>query len=140
MTIVQLANYPALILSGWQMDCPPHWSLSGRLHAEWQQRTIESQRRADQGMMILLAIQWFLVGGFPLRKPLRWWAEPGVIITIGTVASGLLVLIPHGEHDPFPTVPVVFAGLAWLWWFGLLVWKTLRSGWLLARRGVSHIR
>lgn len=138
MTIVELANPPAFALTGWQMACPPDWSLAGRLHANWEQRTIESQRRVDLIMVILIAIQWFLVGGFPLTRSLRWWEEPGAIITVGVVASGLLVLIPNNGYDSMANAPVLFAWLAWFWWFGLLVSKSLRSGWHLARRVVAH--
>jgi hypothetical protein len=138
--IVNFANIPAFILTGWQMECPPHWSLSGRLHADWKHRTIESQRQVNIGLVILIAIQWILVGSFPLRKPVRWWEEHGIIITLCTVASGLLVQIPNDGYDALPTAPMLIAGLIWFWWFGLLVWKTLRSGWWLAKRGIEHLR
>jgi hypothetical protein len=129
--IVRLANYPAMFLTHWRMQCPSRWSLSGMLNVRNWRPSLESQRRADLGMILIIAIQWFLVGGFPLRKPLRWWEEPGSLITICTVASGLLVLIPNDRYDALPTGPMLIAGLAWFWWLGLLVWKCLRTGWRL---------
>jgi hypothetical protein len=136
--IMRLANYPAMFLTHWRMQCPSWWSLSGMLNVRDSQPSLESQRRVDIGLVILIAIQWFLIGGFPLRKPLRWWEEPGIIITLCTVASGLLVLIPHDKYDALPTAPMLIAALVWLWWFGLLVWKSLRSGCRLARRVTAH--
>ena len=135
--IVQIANIPAFILTGWRMECPAPWSLSGRLEADWQHRTVESQRQVDIGLVILIAMQWFLVGGFPLRKPLRWWQEPGAFITLVTVASGLLVLIPN--IDSLAYTPMLLAWVVWLWWFGLLIWKTLRYGWRLAKRAIEYL-
>jgi hypothetical protein len=96
-----------------------------------------TQRRADVAMILLIALQWFLLGGFPLIKPSRWWAEPGIIITAGTVLSGLLVLIPKNE---LASVPMLLAWFAWPWWFGLPVWKTVRAGWRLAARSAALTR
>ena len=33
VVVVQAADIPALALAGWELDCPPRWSLSGRLRA-----------------------------------------------------------------------------------------------------------
>ncbi len=136
--IVQVANLPAFVLTGWRMESPAHWTLAGRLQADWEHRTVELQSRVDKGLILLIAIQWFLVGGFPLVRPLRWWAEPGILITIGAVASGLLVLIPGA--DVGATIPVLIAWFAWLWWFGLLVWRSARAGWRLAVRWTALSR
>jgi hypothetical protein len=85
-----------------------------------------------------VAFQWFLVGGFPLIRPRRWWWEPGAFITLCTVAAFALVLIPG--VGTLSRLPMPFALLAWLFWFGLLVWKGLRLGWRLAARGMARAR
>lgn len=136
--IVRFANIPAFVLTDWREECPPSWSLSGILHADWEHWTLESQRRVDVGFIILIAMQWFLVGGFPLKMPLRWWREPGAFITLCTLTAFVLVLIPGIAS--VAKLPALLAGLAWFWWFGLLVWKSLRSSWRLVRRGITHLR
>jgi hypothetical protein len=78
---------------------------------------------------LLIAVQWTLVGGLPLIRPRRWWLEPGAFITICAVPAFVFVLIPPVEEAAL--FPASFAALAWLWWFGLLVWKTVRFGWSL---------
>ena len=84
------------------------------------------------GLCALVFVQWLLVGGFPLILPRRWWWEPGAMITIFTLITFAMVLIPGvREVSEFAAF---FALLAWLWWFGLLVWTGLRSGWRLIRR------
>jgi hypothetical protein len=74
-------------------------------------------------------VEWLLVGGFPLIQPRRWWLEPGEFITIFTLVVAALVTIPH-EANLSGNLALISA-CAWLWWFGLLVWKTLQFGWKL---------
>ena len=83
----------------------------------------------DRGLILLIFLQWFLVGGFPLTQFVPWWREPGIVVTVGTVLSGLSVMIPSSGYDSFATGPVLLAWFAWLWWLGLLVWKTALMGW-----------
>jgi hypothetical protein len=135
--IVRFANIPAFVLTGWQEECPPHWTLSGILHADLEHRTVESLRQVDIGFVVLIAMQWFLLGGFPLVRPRRWWWEPGAFITLCTLIAFAIVLIP--VIGALAKLPAFFAGLAWLWWLGLLVWKTLRSGWRLVTRIMAHV-
>jgi hypothetical protein len=88
---------------------------------------METQREIDTGLCLLIAIQWFLMGGFPLVRTQKWWADPGAFITACTALAGGITLIPAiGE---VARLPALIAMLAWLWWFGLLVWRTLQFGW-----------
>jgi hypothetical protein len=140
--IIQLVNIPANALTQWREDCPTRWSLSGMLHGVgWQERTpswMAAQRRVAWGLFVLIALQWILVGGFPLVQTRRIWAEPGAFITACALAAFGLVAIP--TLSEVARLPSLMAGLAWFWWFGLLVWKTLRSGWRLVSRVAEHSR
>lgn len=127
----------AVALSGWQQVCPPRWSFAGRLkiHYEWMQAppTIPELREIGLGFVLLVAVQWILLGGFPLSRPKRWWAGPGAFITCcAVIAFGLVLIRPIAE---LARVPVLLAALAWLWWFGLLVWTGVRFGWKRLRAG-----
>jgi hypothetical protein len=137
-TIVGLANFPAYVLTEWRLECPSSWSLSGQLTVKGRHATLGEQRQIDLGLIFLIAVQWFLIGAFPLTKFRHSWAEPGIIITIGAVASGLLALIPNPQYDSLPAAPMLLAWFAWLCWFGLLLWKTARAGWRLIRRKMAH--
>ena len=79
------------------------------------------------------AIQWLLVGAFPLVRPRRWWLEPGALITVCTVSGAAFAFIPYVSF--FSRILAVLIGLAWLWWFGLLVWNGVRLGWKHLRAG-----
>jgi hypothetical protein len=131
VVVVQAADMPALALAGWEMDCPPHWSLSGRLRGKmtWPPTPLwmETQRKIDAGLCLFIVMQWFLIGGFPLVRTQKWWADPGSFITACAVPAGVLALIP--AVDGLARMPAWFAMFAWYWWFGLLVWKTLQFGW-----------
>jgi cytosine/uracil/thiamine/allantoin permease len=86
-----------------------------------------AQRKVDIGLILLIAIQWVLVGAFPLVHPKRPWGEPGMLITICAVLSLTGVLI-----RPIEDIGKLLAGsaaLTWLVWFGLLIWKLVRSAW-----------
>ena len=63
------------------------------------------------GLCGLIALQWILVGGFPLIHPRRWFWEPGALMTICT-CTGILAL---------------FAAFLWLFWFILLAWRLLQG-------------
>jgi hypothetical protein len=88
---------------------------------------METQRKIDAGLCLFIAMQWFLIGGFPLVRSRKWWADPGSFMTACAVLAGAVALIP--VVDGFARLPASIAGLAWLWWFGLLVWKTFQFGW-----------
>ena len=133
-TVVAGADLPSFVLSGWGSMCPPHWSLAGRLRENptfqitplW----MEEQRIIDVGLCLFIAMQWFLLGGFPLVRTRKWWADPGAFITACTVVAGAIALIPY--IDGFAKLPASIAMLAWLWWFGLLLWRTFQFGWRMS--------
>ena len=135
--LLQAVGMPSLALAGWRDDCPPHWSLAGRLRGRWTWPPtplwMETQREIDAGLCLLIAIQWFLMGGFPLLRTQKWWADPGAFITACAALAGGIALIPViGEVARLPSL---IAMLAWLWWFGLFVWKTLQFGWRMVFAG-----
>jgi hypothetical protein len=130
--VVRFGNFPASALTGWRLFCRPKWSLSGIMQGQVMTAPTDAdlslQRRVDIGLCLLIVIQWLLVGGFPLGRPQkRWWREAGIIITACTVVATCLVLIPAVEK--VARLPDLLAGVAWLWWFCLLAWTTLRFAW-----------
>jgi hypothetical protein len=131
VVVVQGAELPSLALAGWADVCPPRWSLAGRLRGNmtWPPTPLwmETQREIDAGLCLFIAVQWFLVGGFPLVRTQKWWADPGAFITACAVLAGAMALIP--AVDDIAKLPALIAMLAWFWWFGLLVWRTFQFGW-----------
>jgi len=129
---ISAANMPVVLLVGWHEPCAQPSALDNVVEKRYG-RT----RRAE---VLILTIQcaafvlwWLIVGGFPLVRPRRWWLEPGAFITAFTIPVALAsLLIPDGFAfrvpivDPAAMIPAVIAMLAWLWWFGLLIWKTFR--------------
>jgi len=134
VVVVQAANLPSLVLAGCEDECPPHWSLAGRLRGKrtWPPTPfwMETQRKIDAGLCLLIAVQWFLMGAFPLMRTQKWWAEPGSFITACGALAGVFALIP--SIDGVARLPALIAMLSLLLWFGLLVWRTLQFGWRLA--------
>jgi hypothetical protein len=78
-------------------------------------------------LCVLVAIEWLFVGGFPLMQPRHWWLEPGAFITICTLMGTALATIPHVAH--LSVIPATMAACAWIWWFGLLIWRAVQFGW-----------
>jgi hypothetical protein len=70
--VVQAADMPSFALAGWEDVCPPRLSLAGRLRGKWTWPPtpfwMETQRKIDAGLCLLIIIQWFLMGGFPLVR------------------------------------------------------------------------
>jgi hypothetical protein len=130
--VIGAANMPAVLLVGWHAPCAQPSALDTVVEKKYG-RT----RRAEVLILTIqcaaLVVWWLLVGGCPLVRPRRWWLEPGAFITACTLPVALVsLLIPVAWDLRFPIVdgaamvPAVVAILAWLWWCGLLIWKTSR--------------
>ena len=134
VVVLQGADMPSLVLAGWENECPPRWSLAGKLRGKmtWPPTPLwmETQRKIDAGFCMFVVIQWFLIGAFPLGRTQKWWADPGSFITVCAVLGSGIALIP--VVDGIARLPALIAMLAWLWWFGFLVWRVLQFGWKLA--------
>jgi hypothetical protein len=111
--VIVFGELPVAAFSQWGELCPPVWSLAGLVGVGWPNR---DSRRKELVFSIclcsLIALQWILVGGFPLIHPRKWYWEPGALITICT-ATGILA---------------GFAPFIWLFWFVLLAWRLLQGG------------
>lgn len=134
VVVVQAADMPSLALAGWEDACPPYWSIAGRLRGKmtWPPTPLwmETQRKIDASLCLFIAVQWFLIGAFPLGRTQEWWADPGSFVTVCAVLAGGVAVIP--VVDGIAKLPALIAMLAWFWWFGLLVWRILQFGWKLA--------
>jgi hypothetical protein len=155
-TVLVIGELPAAIVVGIGEECPARWTVAGSLRAALHTPPYRSNRAAEVGIAasfcVLIALQWVLLGGFPLVHPRRWWLEPGALITACSVVSGALLLVAGAlslaQNDFLVGAAEVFLGFArlpafvsffcWLWWFGLLFWKSLRAGWRLAARRLAH--
>lgn len=131
VVVLQGADMPSLALAGWEQDCPPHWSLAGRLRGKrtWPPTPLwmETQRKIDLGLCLFVVAQWFLIGAFPLSQSKKWWADPGSFITFCTVSAGSIAMFP--AIDAIARLPAFAAMLAWYWLIGLLIWRILQFGW-----------
>jgi len=134
VVVLQGTDLPAVTLAGWEEMCPSKWTLAGKLRGKmtWPPTPlwIERQREIDAGLCLIVVIQWFLMGAFPLVRTRKWWAEPGSLITICAVLAGAFALIP--AVDGVARLPALIAILTWLLWFGFFVWRLLQCGWKLA--------
>jgi hypothetical protein len=136
--IAGIADPVAISIAGWRALCPPRWSVAGILISTmWVSPTaaqFAKERIVDVIFLLLIAVQWLLVGGFPLRPHRGLWGDPATHITACTVAAGALSLVPNIES--FCTLPMLYAFTAWFWWLSLLIRSGARSGlnWIAARR------
>jgi hypothetical protein len=128
--VVMYANFPAWLIIGMGTPCPLRWTLAGVLHERWPSNLFRTELVLSVSLCALIPVQWLLVAGFPLIRPGRWWAEPGALITACTACSAVLlsigstVLAPaYGVLSLISEFLMVFCVLAWLWWFGLLLWR-----------------
>jgi hypothetical protein len=136
--LVIFANLPVIALTDWRAPCPARWTLAGVLKAgDWTPGSsfLARRREVDVGLLFLIALQWFLLGAFPGKRP-RKWREPGMFITICSAIAAVLLFIPAiGWLGGFPALFMLFA---WLFWFGLLVWKLARSTWKWTARHLAR--
>lgn len=130
-SVVQLGNLPAFVVSQWRAPCPPRWSVAGMLGVNdsgfISDVKFRAMRRVEVAFCILIAAQWFVIGGFPLVQSRRWWVEPGAFITACTAIGSSIALIP--EVDVFGRLPALIAFFAWVWLLGLLIWRPVALAW-----------
>ena len=139
--VVQLGNLPAFVVSQWRAACPPRWSIARMLGVNdaglLSESNFEAMRRVDAALCILIAIQWLLIGGFPLIRARRWWAEPGALITTWSAIGSSIALIPVAEE--LGQLPALIAFFGWIWWFGLLFWKLAHLAWQSTLGGLRRL-
>jgi len=138
MDVVVFGNIPAEFLAQWQMECPPAWSIEGRIvGTRWlpmTQHGLALRRRADLAFLALIAVEWLLIGAFPLQQTTKFYGEPGSFITARTLLESALALIR--PIDILARLPALIAVFAWFWWLGLLLWVILRP----ATRSLLRLR
>ena len=126
--LVAFGNIPAEFLAEWGMECPPAWSVEGRIvgtrSIPMTRDGLVLRRRADLAFLVLIAVEWLLIGAFPLRQAARFYGEPGSFITACTLLGSALALI-H-PIDSLARIPAICAAFGWVWWLGVLLWIVLR--------------
>jgi hypothetical protein len=145
--IVQTASLPAWLLTGWGNACSSQSGLVGKLEAHYGRGSIFADAIASGVFCAAIPILWFFVGGLPLKRPQRWWGEPGAFITACTVVSVPFLLIlslaltgaartPEEIAQMIVRLLTLLVTLGWIWWFGLLLSKIVKACWRLIGRRV----
>lgn len=145
--LLAASETPALILSGWNSDCPAAWTISGMLGIDLRHRSVAQRLFSSLGLCCLVTVQWLLLGGLPLVEPRRWWLEPGAANTALTIVA--IPLSMMGDAIASNVVELTSAAIAfgilafialililftWLEWLSLIAWRLVLSGWRAASR------
>ena len=131
------ANLPTALLTGWHDSCLTKTSL-GKVVRRFVGRRNHAAEIADCICLALLVfIQWFLIGAFPLVRPKSWWLEPGAFITITACVGVAIALLP--SVSSLARIPALLAGLAWLWYFALLLWIPVHHAWQSTLHGLRRL-
>jgi|KBSSwiStaDraftv2_1062776.scaffolds.fasta_scaffold01120_16 hypothetical protein len=140
-SVVQSGNLPVAVATQWRTKCPPKWSIARMLGMNdgWliSENNLKAMRRVDVVLCLLIAVQWFLIGSFPLIRPTRWWVEPSALITLCTTIGSGIALVP--VIDVFGRLAVLFAFFGWLWYFALLLWKPVQLAWQSTLRSPARL-
>jgi len=141
--ILDSSEFPAMILSGWNSDCPAGRTAAGLIGIDIRHHSRAQEIGSSAVFCLLIGIQWFVFGGLPLIQPRRWWLEPGACNTASTLLVVALVAIGKlVEAMGYPELLVVIGLPAfiilllilftWAVWLALLLWKSVDSGWKFA--------
>lgn len=129
--VLQAGNLPASELSQWRVQCPPRWSVASLVGVQdtlqISQDKFKAMRRVDVALCLMIGVQWFLIGGFPLVQSNRWWGEPGAFITAANFIAACIAIIP--AVDGLARLPALISFVGWVWWFGLLLWIPIHRAW-----------
>ena len=141
VSVVQVGNLPAFALSQWQEPCPPRWSIASMLgiRSTWQisPYDFKVRRRVDVALCLMIGIQWFLIGGFPLIQPRQWWGEPGTFISAANFVAACIAIIPF--IDALSRLPALLAFVGWVRWFSLLLWIPVHRAWQSTVGGLRRL-
>lgn len=139
--VVQLGNLPAFVMTQWREACPAKWSIARMLGVNdgWliSDDNFKAMRRVVVALCLMIAIQWFLIGSFPLIQSDRWRGEPGAFITTCNALAACIAIIP--AVDGLARLPALIAFFGWLWWFGLLLWIPARKAWQTTLGGLRRL-
>ena len=139
--VLTASELPAMILSGWNSDCPPRWSTAGMIGIDMKHRSLQMQVESSSIFCLLIVFQWILLGGLPLIKPRKWWLEPGACITactlIAVCSAAVATLLDHIEilAQVFGVpafLALLLALVTWVAWIVLLFWNIAKFGWRLS--------
>jgi hypothetical protein len=97
----------------------------------------KAMRRVDFALCLMIALQWVLIGGFPLRQSGRWWDEPGAFITTNNFIAAYIAIIP--VIDVLARLPTLIALVGWVWWLGLILWRIGRLAWQSTVGGLRRL-
>ena len=125
--VIAFANFPAMAITGWPSACPQRTIV-----ARFAKRALHTRGRATESavhviVVIVIAVEWLLIGGFPFVRRRHWWSEPAAFITICTVIGFTLAMVSPLTH--LARVACLGAFVGWLWWFGALLLKGVRAIW-----------
>ena len=121
------ANLPTALITGWHDPCLSKTRLGRFVARAVGGRNHRAEVFDCVSLAIPVSIQWLLVGGLPIVQPSRWWLEPGAFITASAAIAAGLAIIPITQS--LARIPALFAGLAWLWYFALLLWIPVHLAW-----------
>jgi hypothetical protein len=135
--IIAIADFPATFFTAWRVPCPPRWTISGMLigTAAWGYPTPTrqaKQRVVDGILLLLVTIQWLLIGSFPLRPDEKVTRDPATLITACAATAVIISFVP--PIDFLTNLFVLVAGVTWLYWLAQLAWKLLHSATSLLSR------
>ena len=133
--ILSFADIPVGIISGGHEPCNSPTPLD-RLVQTQVGKTHKSELVILAILAIAIAVQWFVLGAFPLSRPNRRWLEPGALITICTLPVAAMAVIPASI---FPRNIIPFMGLvAWAFLFWVPIWRLIKWLWRLGPFGATH--
>lgn len=141
--VLVTSELPVAIFSGWNEECPAGWTVAGLIGIDARHHTRAREVASSAAFSLLIAIQWFILGGLPLVQPRQWWKEPGACITTCTAIEVLLLTIVTGIETSgidavlaavglLASVPFLVVLCTWLYWLALLLWRTIITGRKLA--------
>lgn len=122
-TILAYADLPVGMITGGHEPCNTPTQLD-RMVQTYYGKTHKSEVLTLIILCSAIAVQWFLLGAFPLIHPIRWWLEPGALITVCTPAVAVLAFIPESVVTQFTLPFLTLAG--WIYWLGVVVWLLFR--------------
>lgn len=141
--ILGSAELPAVIVSGWNSDCPAGWTTAGLIGIDIRHHSPAKQIASSAAFCLLIALQWLVLGGLPFTQPRRWWLEPGACNTAFTVIAVLLLtfgalIASIGIKEALVVVDSIAFPLSlvilvtWPIWLLLLLCRSISTGWKLA--------
>ncbi len=121
VTLTQASNLPAFGLSAWGRPCHSRFTIAALAERFYGEGTRKAETLLLCGVIVLIAVQWVLMGSLSVAPPGHRWIEPAWLIAGCAVVGNTFAFSARLQPIAGSLAALIWA--LWLLWMGLAIAK-----------------